>query len=180
MYTMKYFAAQVQTTKEDLFITTLTKSLSSRLERQRFFFLKRSMPIRRAGKTSIETKPIFPGYVFIEAESIDPELYDTMRHTKSFLRFLPNNKEICSIEHKDLSIIQHFIRMGSVAQISTVTFDENDRIVVKSGPMQGLEGCIIKVDKRKRRAKIALDFSNEQFLIDLAFDILEEQKNEQK
>ena len=44
--------------------------------------------------------------------------------------------------------------------------------------MQGLEGFIVKVDKRKKRAKISLDFAKENFLIDLAFDVLEENRNE--
>ncbi len=180
LYIMKYFAAQVQTLKEDSFVSMLNSTLLFRQDLQRFFFLKRCLPIRKAGKLIKEFKPIFPGYVFIEAEDIDSELYNIMRSTKFFLRFLPSNNNICTIEHKDLALLQHFIRMGSIAEISTVTFDENDRIVVKSGPMSGLEGFIVKVDKRKKRAKIALDFSHEQFLIDLAFDVLEETQNEQK
>ncbi len=177
---MKYFVAQVQTTKEDFFITTVHKALEFRKEQQKFIFLKRCLPIRRKGKIQNENKPIFPGYIFIEASEIDSELFNIIRETKYFMRFLPENKKIISVEHKDLAILQHFIRMGSVAQVSMVTFDENDRIVIKSGPMHGLEGSIVKVDKRKKRAKIALDFSNEQFLIDLAFEVLEEAKNEQK
>ena len=39
-----------------------------------------------------------------------------------------------------------------------VHFDENERIVVDEGPLNGLEGSIIKVDRRKQRAKIQLDF----------------------
>ncbi len=177
---MKYFATQVQTANEDNFITTLNSLLDFRKERQKFIFLKRCLPTRRAGKVINEYKPIFPGYVFIETDNLDSELFNVVRKTKYFLRFLPDNKNINSIEKKDLAILQHFIKMGTISQISTVTFDENDRIVVKSGPMYGFEGSIVKVDKRKRRAKIAFDFSNEHFLIDLAFDVLEETQNEQK
>jgi transcriptional antiterminator NusG len=36
----------------------------------------------------------------------------------------------------------------------------------------GLEGRIIKVDKRKRRAKIMLDLYNDSFSIDLAFEVI--------
>ncbi len=178
LYTMNYFAAQVQTLKEDSFIATLHTSLAFRMEQQKFFFLKRQLPIRKAGKIIDEYKPIFPGYIFIETECIDSELFNIIKKTKSFLRFLPDNKNVCALEHRDLSILKRFISMGSVAEISTVIFDENDRIVVKSGPLLGFEGSIVKVDKRKKRAKIALDFSNEQFVIDLAFDVLEEAKHD--
>jgi transcriptional antiterminator NusG len=36
----------------------------------------------------------------------------------------------------------------------------------------GLEGSIIKVDKRKGRAKIKLDLYNDSFSIDLAFEVI--------
>jgi transcriptional antiterminator NusG len=36
----------------------------------------------------------------------------------------------------------------------------------------GLEGKIVKVDKRKGRAKIKLDLYNDSFAIDLAFEVI--------
>jgi transcriptional antiterminator NusG len=53
-----------------------------------------------------------------------------------------------------------------------VYFNENSRIVVVEGPLVGLEGRIIKVDKRKGRAKISLDLYNDSFAIDLAFEVI--------
>jgi transcriptional antiterminator NusG len=55
---------------------------------------------------------------------------------------------------------------------SRVYFNENSRIVVIEGPLMGLEGKIIKVDKRKGRAKIKLDLYDEAFAIDLAFEVI--------
>ena len=40
------------------------------------------------------------------------------------------------------------------------------------GPLKGLEGLIIKVDKRKKRAKIKMDFANDSILIDLGFELI--------
>jgi transcriptional antiterminator NusG len=40
------------------------------------------------------------------------------------------------------------------------------------GPLMGLEGRIIKVDRRKGRAKINLDLYNDSFTIDLAFEVI--------
>ena len=170
---MKYFAVQVQTTKEDLFIELLSKQLDFRNQKQNFIFLKRCLPIRKKGIVKNEHKPIFPGYIFVNADAIDSELYSIMRSTQYFVRFLPENKNIRNIENRDLSLLEHFLRLGNVAKISTVVFDENQKIIVKEGPLKGLEGSIIKVDKRKQRAKIALDFANTQFAIDLAFEVIE-------
>jgi len=62
---------------------------------------------------------------------------------------------------------------GKVADTSKVVFDENERIVVIEGPLKGLEGSIIKINKRKGRAKVSLDMCESSFLIDLSFEILD-------
>ena len=53
-----------------------------------------------------------------------------------------------------------------------MTFDANQRIVVEKGPMKGLEGQIIKVDKRKKRARVRLDLYDSTFEIDFGFELL--------
>ena len=68
----------------------------------------------------------------------------------------------------------HFIkRAGPIAGISRVFFDENSRIVVMDGPMAGLEGRIIKVDKRKKRAKVKLNLYEDSFTVDLGYEVME-------
>jgi transcription antitermination factor NusG len=56
-----------------------------------------------------------------------------------------------------------------------VRFDDNDRIVVIEGPLKGLEGSIIKVDKRKQRAKICVDFGGTAHTMDLSFEDISKQ-----
>ena len=56
---------------------------------------------------------------------------------------------------------------------SKVIFDENKRIRVIHGALKGLEGKIVKVDRRKQRAKVALTLYEDSFLIDFGFDLLE-------
>lgn len=175
---MNYYAVQVKTLKEQTYLALVKKNLNERLEKQEIFFPQRKLIIRRQKKMHNELKPIFPGYIFVKAEHIDRELFNIMKKTPAFTRFLHNNTNIQALKGRDLNIITHFLQFGNTAEISKVTFSENDRIIVKSGPMIGLEGNIVKVDKRKKRAKIALDFAEQKFLIDLSFTILEEVPNE--
>ena len=169
---MNYYAVQVQTGSEEKIIDNVKTTLAYRLEQQNFIFPKRILKIRKSGILKDEAKPVFPGYFFIEAENINTELYNTLRGTKGFYRFLKSNQEITALTGKDLSILQHFINFGQTISTSKVYFDENDRICVTSGPLKGLEGMIIKVDKRKNRAKIKMDFANENLLIDLGFELI--------
>jgi transcriptional antiterminator NusG len=172
---MNYFAIQVRTTGEDDFIARAESRLVKRLSRQRFFFPKRRLIIRRQGKTHPELKPVFPGYIFLEIDGadLDRELFAAVRRTPNFYRILRSNQERTPLAGRDLAVLRHFVSFGDIAEASKVFFDESDRIVVTEGPLLGLEGSIIKVDKRKKRAKVRLNFSNEDFLLDLAFEVLE-------
>lgn len=139
------------------------------------YFPQRSLDIRRGGKIKPTLLPIFPGYVFLELDENDNvnNYIPAFRRTKGFYRFLRSNQDITPLLNRDLEIVLHFIKnVGPLAGKSKVYFDENSRIVVISGPLSGLEGRIIKADKRKGRAKIKLDLYGDSFCIDLAFEIL--------
>jgi transcriptional antiterminator NusG len=176
---MKYFVLQVKSTREDVFMQRVQKTLAHRPEKQRLFFPKRRLNIRRGGKVTKELKPLFSGYIFIESEEIDTELYRLAKKTPDFFRFLKDNHHIVPLTDKDLDIIRHFESFGEVAEPSKVFFDESDQIVVREGPLKGIEGSIVKVDKRKRRAKVQVVFSDTNFLLDLAFEVIEKDKKEE-
>ena len=140
----------------------------------------RRMAIRRKGITRHQDSVIFPGYVFVETDEEDGiNARKTAFHQISgFYRFLRSNNNICPLSGRDLELALHFIRkIGPVAGASTVFFNEDSRIVVVDGPLSGLEGRIIKVDKRKGRAKIKLDLYDNSFAIDLPFEIIGKNSN---
>jgi transcriptional antiterminator NusG len=171
---MKYYAVQVRTRGEEKYIALYRALHPGRpLE---IYFPKRSINLRRKGVIIPKTPPVFPGYIFVEIDNEDDILkYQwEFRRTDGFFRFLKSNRNICPLQDKDLEIVLHFIkRAGPVAGKSRVYFDRNARIVVADGPLMGLEGKIIKVDKRKGRAKIKLDLYDDSFSIDLAFEVIE-------
>ncbi|MCL2185867.1 MAG: antiterminator LoaP [Treponema sp.] len=170
---MNYYAIQVKTRSEDKFI----KLFKVRHPDITFpiHFPKRQLDIRRAGKTKPSTSAVFPGYIFIEAENddeIQSKKWD-FRKTDGFYRFLKSNQNITPLADKDLELVLHFINnAGPIAGRSKVYFNENSRIVVVEGPLMGLEGRILKVDRRKGRAKIKLDLYDDSFTIDLAFEVI--------
>ena len=171
---MNYYALQVKTRAESKFIR-LFKAQHQDITFP-IHFPQRRIDIRRKGVIRQETSAIFPGYVFVEAPS-DEEIIAIQwdfRRTDGFYRFLKSNQNISPLMDRDLELVLHFIKnAGPVAGKSRVYFNENSRIVVVDGPLMGLEGKIVKVDKRKRRAKIKLDLYEESFTIDLAFEVID-------
>ena len=137
-------------------------------------FPRRRIDIRRRGVVQQKTAAVFPGYIFIEAQKEDILAHQwAFRQTKGFYRFLASNQNISPLADRDLELVLHFVKKaGPIAGISRVYFNENSRIVVTEGPLMGLEGRIIKVDKRKKRAKVKLNLYDDSFAIDLAFEVM--------
>ena len=169
---MNFYALQVKSHNENRFIEQF-KTLHPHVKLP-LYFPQRQIDIRRKGRMRPSVQAVFPGYVFVEAE--DEEILShqwTFRKTGGFYRFLRSNQEITPLAHRDLELVLHFIKnVGPLAGRSRVYFNENSRIVVVDGPLSGLEGRIIKVDKRKGRAKIKLDLYEDSFSIDLAFEVI--------
>lgn len=129
----------------------------------------------KRGKRVEAEVALFPGYVFLQTDAtLDPALYGRIRTLPGFFSFLRQGADISEVRGKDLDLLNHFLKFGEVTPQSQVVFDENQRIRVISGPMEGMEGQVIHVDKRKRRAKIQLDFDHGTFTITLGFELMDE------
>lgn len=170
---MSYYAIQVRTRSEEKFMR-LFSGLHPHV-RLPMHFPKRRVNLRRRGAVVPATTAIFPGYIFLEAEAREVIEHQWLfRRTEGFGRFLRSNRDIKPLAGRDLELVLHFVRrVGPVAGVSRVRFDDNSRIVVMDGPLSGLEGRIVKVDRRKKRAKVKLDLYEDTFAIDLAFEVIE-------
>lgn len=168
---MTYYVLQVITRGEGKFL----RIARTQLEEFHLSFLwpRRNLRIRRQGIWRNSLAPIFPGYIFIESEGITPGIYWAVKRVPGFIRFLKDNEHIEPLTGRDRELLMHFLSFGEVVDRSLVSFDENNRIRVISGPLRGLEGRIIRVDRRKGRARVELDMYQESFQIDFGFESIE-------
>ena len=168
---MPYFVIHIKTRSEKEFLERVELVFNE--GEAAFFWLRRSLRIRRRGDWIETLAPIFPGYLFMEAQEISPELFLKIKPVPGFYRFLQSNESIEPLNESDQKLLLHFLSFGQIVEKSTVYFDEGSRIRVLSGPLKELEGKIVKVDRRKGRAKIKLDMFENSFLIDFGFEALE-------
>lgn len=169
---MTYFVVRVTPRKEAAFL----RHSAARLADQgvTVLFPRRRVDERRRGKTVAAEVALFPGYVFLRTEDgLEPEVYARVKGITEFRGFLRGDGVPSPVRGHDLDLLGHFLKFGEVAPLSRVVFDENQRIRVVSGPMEGLEGNIIQVDRRKRRAKIRLIFDRGTFTLTLGFELLQ-------
>lgn len=168
-----FYVLQTLTGDEQRFISLAQENLQRQQRTAvRLWWPRRRLTIRRRGRRVSSLAPLFPGYVVTEAAGIDQDLLRLFRRTSGFVRFLRDNTDIRPLEGPDLELVRHFLSFGEVIDRSRVSFDVNNRIVVQEGPLKGLEGRIVKVDRRKGRAKVKLDMYENSFTIDLGFEVM--------
>ncbi|MFO8065061.1 MAG: antiterminator LoaP [Spirochaetota bacterium] len=168
---MKYYVIQVETRNEHKFTRLARQRVDEDI--RRILWPRRRLTIRRRGRKHEELAPIFPGYVFVETEELSPENYWALRRVPGFFRFLRSNHNVQPLSGADERLLVHFLSFGEIVDKSKVTFSEDARIEVLEGPLKGLEGRVVKVDKRKGRAKVKLDMYEESFLIDFGFESMQ-------
>lgn len=168
---MYFYAVQVMSGQEEDFLRFIALSRPDLA----FHHIKKSMTIRKAGKHITQSIPLFPGYLFFQwgEPELTPAVISSIRRTRHYIRFLPASDRIAPLNALDSEIIRRLLSLGRELGSSLVTFDENNRIRVIEGPLMGLEGSIVKVNKRKRRAKVALDMNDSPIFFDLSFEVLE-------
>ena len=171
---MNYYIIQVATGREQNFIDSLQNLAPELAQAHNFIYLTRELYIRRQGKTLRELQPVFPSYIIMQTTgAVETKTLQALKSLPDFYHFLKSNTEITPLAGNDLAVIEHFLGLGPRIGPSLVRFDENERIVVIEGPLKGIEGSIIKVDRRKQRARIQVEFAGGVHTMDLSFDGIE-------
>ncbi|MBN1696635.1 MAG: antiterminator LoaP [Spirochaetales bacterium] len=175
---MSLFVMQVETGQEQRFVRQ-SRSLANEYDAE-VIHLRRKLKIRRKGFRREVVASVFPGYVFLKTNAVPPRLYWGLRKKPGFFRFLNSNYDIMPLQGRDSDIFFHFFSYGDLIKESLVIFDVDSRIVVLDGPLKGLEGNIIRVDRRKKRARVRLDVYDESFEVDFGFEVMAESKAKER
>lgn len=168
---ISYYALQVLTGHEGRYISAAGWALECCTGK--FIWPRRAMTIRKAGIWTEQIQALYPGYLFFETRSLSDETIMALRGAGGFVKFLKSNRDIRPLDARDRAALLDLVACGEIIQKSTVTFDENNRIRVIDGPLARLEGNIVRVDRRKGRARVALTLHGRTLTADLSFETIE-------
>lgn len=168
---MDWYVLQVMTGKEDEY-RTLAKTRVPPECAGTLYLPTRRLPIRRGGKVRIEDKPVFPGYLFVATDTLTPQGAGAYRRVPGFVRWLGGDNGPAILRDSDLEILQVLLGHGEILGLSRAKFNAEQRIQVVDGPLKGLEGRIIRVDKRKQRARVRLDMYRNSFEVDFGYELI--------
>lgn len=131
---------------------------------------KRKLKERRAGKWYFVTRTLFPGYVLLHG-NIDSSVVQRLVGVPGMFMLLKSETVPLKIEWYEMEILSRLICNGEIIGFSEVLV-ENKKVIVVDGPLVGLEGCILEIDKRKGRARIQLTFLGEPRTVEVGVSII--------
>ena len=132
-----------------------------------FYFFKK---VLKTSKGEFYQTPLFPGYVFLEIENLSFELINIFKTIDGFYHFLFENSNVQRLTGKDLEYFNNFKQFGDVLNPSKAYFDKNQRIVIVEGPLSGLSGNIIRVNRRQKRVTVCIGLYGSAKTVDLMYE----------
>ncbi len=119
----------------------------------------------------MEQKVLFPGYVFLVSD--DPEaLFLKLKCVQGMTKMLGYGQEIVPLYPEEEEFLK---KLGGEKQVVEYSMGimENDQILVTSGPLQGMEGCIKRVDRHKRMAWLEIEMMGRLVEAKVGLEIVE-------
>ena len=139
----------------------LEKAFIPRYERKR----------RYKGQWNTSKEVLFPGYVFLCSE--DPEqLYIELKQVVGLTKLLRSDESILPLQEKEEKFLRQVENEENVVELSTGLI-EDSQVVIKEGPLKGLESKIKKIDRHKRLAWIEMEMLGEVRLVAVGLEIVE-------
>lgn len=156
----------VKTGAEEKFKSSATEKLAQAGDGSKFYFFKKQM-MARSGSGFEE--PLFPGYIFMETQSLERQTIETLKKVTGFYHFLFDNANPQKLNGNDLAYYSTFRQNGETLGISKARFDENQRIQIVEGPLKGLQGKIIRVNRRCKRVTVQIEMFGYSKKVDLCY-----------
>jgi transcriptional antiterminator NusG len=132
---------------------------------------KRILKERKKGIWSTKEKIMFPGYVLLKG-ILTIEEYYKFNNIPGIINFLKAEKSILKIRKDEVYVLERLLNEGEKIGFSKAIIEGKD-VNILEGPLKGMEGQIVSINKRKSRAKVNISFMDNLKTVELGVDFLQ-------
>ncbi|MCM1284303.1 MAG: antiterminator LoaP [Muribaculaceae bacterium] len=132
---------------------------------------------RYEGQWHIEKRVLFPGYVFLTSDSPE-ELFLRLKKVPGLTKLLGTGQDIVPLTAEEEALLR---RLGGDEQIveTSIGVIENDQIIITEGPLQGMEGCIRRIDRHKRMAWLEVEMMGRRLEVKVGLEVVEKNRGQE-
>ncbi len=164
---MDYYCVMVMTGEEEAFKNAGEEAVKESYPEAKFYSFQRKLKTNQGKYFQV---PLFPGYAFFCVEKLTPDFFNILAKIKGFCRILYDNQNPEKIKGQALEDLKLFVHNGQNWGISKVEFLPGKNIKAISGPLVGLEGKIVAVNKKKKRVTVMSNLSPDGKRFDLLYE----------
>ena len=127
---------------------------------------------RANGAWHKEKKIMFPGYMFIDTDN-PSDIYEQLKNVPELTKILGREgKDFISIEPGKEAMFRAMVNEAYEIPVSTGII-EGDRVIVKDGPLVGMEAYIKKIDRHKRIAVLNAEMFEQEINVSVGLEIVQ-------
>lgn len=166
-----WYVIQVRAGTEENIVFQCLKKIDDRAVLIRCFVPYYEKKRRYEGAWHTEKRVLFPGYVFLVSDDVT-RLFLSLKKVQGLTKMIGTGQEIVPLSESEVEFLQ---RLGGDDQVveTSIGVMEQDRITVSSGPLQGMEGCIRRIDRHKRLAWIEIEMMGRLMEAQVGLEIVE-------
>ncbi|MBU3159847.1 antiterminator LoaP [Clostridium frigoris] len=164
-----WYVLFVNTNQEEKVKKILEKEVG---DEYKFIVPTRELRERKNGKWHNVKRKLFPGYVLIKG-IMNIETYYKLKKVPGIIKLLSSENEVLTVDESELRVLKILIDNDDNNIGISMLYKENDDVKIVEGPLMGIEGQIVKVDGRKGRAKVSLNFMNEERIVELGIEVVD-------
>lgn len=148
-----WYVVQVRTgTEERTRLQCQAKIPGDVLERCFIFYYEEKKRI--GGKWITQKKVLYPGYIFVVTEDVE-KLYEQLKNIGSLTKLIGTGETIVPLSQKEVDFLKGFGGEDQIVGMSEGIIEQS-KVMITSGPLQGIEGFIKKIDRHKRKAYLEI------------------------
>lgn len=119
-----------------------------------------------------EKKIMFPGYMFIDTDN-PSDIYEQLKNVPELTKILGREgKDFISIEPGKEAMFKAMVNEAYEIPVSTGIIEGN-RVIVKDGPLVGMEAYIKKIDRHKRIAVLNAEMFDQEINVSVGLEIVQ-------
>lgn len=125
---------------------------------------------RYRGQWHEEQKILFPGYVFIDTEYMEPINKELLK-ISGLTKLLRNADEIAPITKEEQQYLKGMMDDNYIVHIS-VGYLIGDKICITEGALKNYTGYISRIDRHRRTAELQVDFFGRKTKVQVGLEVI--------
>jgi transcriptional antiterminator NusG len=109
----------------------------------------------RGGKRRIQKKKLYPGYLMVQMELTDP-VWFALRETPGFGDFVGSHQQPTPMNPDEVATVLKRMDQSQEQPKMAVTFSKGDRVKIKQGPFENIDGVVEDVNPEKGTLEVAV------------------------